>query len=275
MVYLGSEQGRDLCDVWAAGGLGRQPQEGFLLAGRVPFERLLPLIEGVVRVYAKHAPAGKRLKHLLGDIGEKQFRALLAQETAGAPVCPVASPFDELLGACAAPGACGWIELPVFAGQLPAADLRRTAGIAREHGDGFLAVSRDQNLLVSLGTEVADEPLRAALQQAGLLEDGAPSAGRVCPGSHGCRRGLVPTREVARQLGGILAGRSLSWAVCGCPNSCSLPQLADFGVIGVRKARADQEARYDLYRCDGEGFGTVTRAALTLNELLQAVRELS
>ena len=33
MVYLGQEDGRDLCDVWVAGGLGRQPQEGFLLAG--------------------------------------------------------------------------------------------------------------------------------------------------------------------------------------------------------------------------------------------------
>ena len=69
MVYLGQEDGRDLCDVWVAGGLGRQPQEGFLLAGRVSFERLIPLIEGVVKVYKKNTPAGKRLKYLLADIG--------------------------------------------------------------------------------------------------------------------------------------------------------------------------------------------------------------
>lgn len=276
MVYLGNEEGRDLCDIWVAGGLGRQPQEGFLLAGRVPFERLIPLIEGVIKVYQKHAPAGKRLKHLLADIGEKEFRALLAVETGGSPVCPIASPFDDALGEVSAPGSCGWIDVPVFAGELAVADLRNIAGIVRDLGDGYLAVSRDQNLLVSLGAGIDTAKLRGALQSAGYLKDEKPLQCRACPGTHACPKGLVATRDVARQLQEALGnkGTDLSWAVSGCPNSCSQPQLADFGIIGVRKGSDTKEALYDLYRREGEGFGKVVREKLSLDSLLQTVKEL-
>ncbi len=274
LVYLGREGERELCDVWVAGGLGRQPQEGFLLAGRVPFERLLPLIEGVVRVYRQHAPAGKRLKHLLAEIGEQQFRALLAEQTAGTAPKPLASPLDDQLGEAIAPGTCGWIELPILAGQLAAAVLRRAADIAGDLGDGFLAVSREQNLLVSLGAGVEAAPLRGALQQAGLLKPEPALQCRVCPGIHACPKGLVPTRDLARRLDGILGerGRSLGWAISGCPNGCSQPQLADYGIVGVRKETENQEARYDLLRRDGEGFGRLLQAGLTGDELLEAVQ---
>lgn len=277
MVYLGNEQGRDLCDVWVAGGLGRQPQEGFLLAGRVPFERLIPLIEGMIKVYRKHTPAGKRLKHLLAEIGEKEFRALLARETAGSPICPVASPFDDVLGEVTSPGASGWIEVPVFAGQLPAVDLRRIAALARDKGDGFLAVSREQNLLVSLGAEVDSSVLREVMQSAGYISDEQPFQCRACPGTHACSKGLAATRDVARILEEKLSEncKVLEWAVSGCPNSCSQPQLADFGIVGVRKGNATKEALYDLYRRDGEGFGKVVCKQVELGELLKRVQELS
>lgn len=276
MVYLGRENGRDLCDVWVAGGLGRQPQEGFLLAGRVPFERLIPLVEGVVKVYRKHTPAGKRLKHLVADIGEKEFRALLAAETGGAPVCPLTTPLDEAMGSLSTPAAGGWIELPVFAGELLTADLRRTAAIVREHGDGFLAVSREQNLLASVGDGVDAAALNQALQDAGWGRNQESLPCRICPGTHACAKGLVPTRDVARRLEETLngAGHGLRWAVSGCFNSCSQPQLADYGIVGVRKENGDKAALYDLYHRDGEGFGRPVRQKLTLDALLQAVKEL-
>lgn len=275
LVYLGREGDRELCDVWVAGGLGRQPREGFLLANRVPCERLLPLVEGVIRVYRQHAPAGKRLKHLLADIGESEFRALLARETEGTASFPLASPLDEQWGEAIAPGACGWITLPVRAGQLSPKDLRHAAAIVAEQGDGFLAVSRDQNLLVSLGGASDAARLREALQQAGLLKQEQPTLlCRACPGSHACPKGLVPTRDLVRQLDEVLgeAGRSREWAISGCPNGCSQPQLADYGIVGVRKETKNQEARYDLYRRDDEGFGQLLQSGLTAEELLSAIK---
>jgi sulfite reductase beta subunit-like hemoprotein len=276
IVYLGQEEGRDLCDIWVAGGLGRQPQEGFLLAGRVPFERLIPLIEGVIKVYMQHAPAGKRLKHLLADIGEKEFRALLAGQTTGTAPCPIATPFDDMLGVGTAAGAFGWIEVPVLTGQIAAADLLRIAAVSREKGDGYLAISRDQNVLVSRGEGVDAVSLAEALRSAGFLPEEKPLQCRACPGSHACPKGLVPTRDVVLRLNEVLdeKGRAPAWAISGCPNSCSQPQLADFGIIGVRKGNADKEALYDLLRRGDEGFGKVVHEKLSLDALVEAIKQL-
>ena len=200
---------------------------------------------------------------------------MLSKETSGAPVCPVSTPLEDALDGASAAGACGWIELGVFAGQLPAAELRRIAGVVQDLGDGFLAISRDQNVLVSLGVGINSEPLKEALRVAGLLKQEETLQCRVCPGSHLCTKGLVPTRDVARQLDAILgdSSRALSWAISGCPNSCSQPQLADFGIIGVRKGSDKKEALYDLYKRSGKGFGKPLREKLNLDELLKTVAE--
>ena len=276
LVYLGREGERELCDLWAAGGLGRQPQEAFLLANRVPVERLLPLVEGVIRVYQQHAPAGKRLKHLLADIGEQEFRTLLAKETAGTSLLPLTSPLDDEFGVAIAPGTDGWVELPIAGGQLASNDLRCAADIAGELGDGFLAISREQNLLVSLSSGVDEPLLRTALHGAGLLSGEAALQCRVCPGSHDCPKGLVATRDLLGQLDKVLGaqGRARSWAISGCLNGCSQPQLADYGIVGTRKSTENQESRYDLLHRDGEGFGQPLRTGLGRDELLAVLAEL-
>jgi len=143
-------------------------------------------------------------------------------------------------------------------------------------GDGFLAISPEQNLLISLAADLDPRPLKQALQAAGWPLDDQALNCRVCPGSHACPKGLVPTRDVARQLDKILGeqGRSLDWAVAGCPNSCSQPQLADYGIIGVRKGSAAKEALFDLYHRDEDGFGKPLQRKLTLAELMQAIKAL-
>lgn len=273
LVYLGREGERELCDLWVAGGLGRQPQEAFLLANRVPVERLLPLVEGVIRVYKKHTPAGKRLKHLLADMGEKAFRGLLARETQNVAPLLLSSPVADLVGADYGPGNHGWIELPIAAGQLPAADLRRAALVAAEQGDGFLAVSREQNLLLSHGAEGIS---RTALQQAGLPTDASSLRCRVCPGSHECSKGLVATRDLLRALEPLSGegGKNLQWAIAGCANGCSRPQLADYGIVGTRPATTSRQEAYDLWRRSGAGFGELWRTGLSRRQLLKLLRDL-
>lgn len=276
LVYLGREGQRELCDLWVAGGLGRQPQEAFLLANRVPVERLLPLVEGVIRVYQQQAPAGKRLKHVLAEIGEQEFRALLTKETTGSAPLPLASPLDDQFGSAIAPGTDGWIELSVAGGQLASNDLRCAAAIADEVGDGFLAISREQNLLVSLSAGVDEPALRTALQQVGLLSDEGFLRCRVCPGSHECPKGLVATRDLLGRLDEVLGaqGRAQNWAISGCPNGCSQPQLADYGIVGTKKSTDTQDARYDLLHRDGEGFGQSLHTGLSEAELLVRLAEL-
>ena len=43
LVYVGTEEGSDLYDVWLAGGLGREPMPALLFEQRVAERRLLPL----------------------------------------------------------------------------------------------------------------------------------------------------------------------------------------------------------------------------------------
>ena len=66
-------------------------------------------------------------------------------------------------------------------------------------------------------------------------------------------------------------------AISGCPNSCSQPQLAQVGVVCATLARVDdggREPRYDLWRRDGDGFGTRTIQGASREELFAAVAEL-
>jgi len=91
--------------------------------------------------------------------------------------------------------------------------------------------------------------------------------------------GLSATRDVAKELLAHIGeqGQKLSWALSGCPNSCSQPQLADVGIVSstlVKGESGERTPRFDLYRLSGEGFGTAVERSLTLDELYGKVREI-
>ena len=281
LVPSGSTGETDAYDVWVAGGLGREPAPGFLLQAGVAAQRLIPLVEGVISVYRDHAPAGKRLKHMVREIGRTGFVELLGKQQGGELNLPFPEDQDKSL-AIALPGfhAQG-LEAAVFAGELTAAALRRVAVTAAEHADGFLVLNRDQNVSFPLGNGADRGRAAAALAQAGFPGHSREEQVRfrVCPGSHECRFGLVPTRDVARELLAEMGRETetLTWAIAGCPNSCSQPQLASVGVIATRIVQEQQDERqprFDLYRRCSEGFGTRVGTGLTLATLKEAVRAL-
>lgn len=266
-------------DVWIAGGLGREPQPGFLFEKQVAEERLIPLIEAIVRCYRKHTLPPKRLKFLANQVGQARLRELIRAEQTGAPE---SFPFRVLEQSLTpSPTAAGIVEFPVFAGELPAAHLRHLATIAAEQGGGFLAVTANQNLAFIPADNQARQAIEAALDASGLTTAtrGAETTFRVCPGNHLCRMGLAPTRDIARQVLDVLGpkGRMLSWAISGCLNSCAQPQLADAGILvtrTVKGANGERQPRFSLLLREGEGFGTELASDLSLEELLQAVAEL-
>ncbi len=272
LVHLGDQK----YDVWIAGGLGRQPQAGFLFEKQVTEERLIPLIEAVVRTYRKHTAAPKRLKFLANQVGQARLRELICIEQTGAPE---SFPFRLLEQALTPnPNVAGLVEFPVFAGELPAADLRRLSAIAAEHSDGFLAVTANQNLAFIPACALARQAIEAALAASGLSPaiPGAKVACRICPGNHLCKMGLAPTRDIGRQVLAALGpkGRQLSWAISGCPNSCAQPQLADAGILvtkAVKGENGEREPRFSLLRRTSEGLGEAVAEELSLDELLQAV----
>ena len=272
LVLAGNEGGRAWYDIWIAGGLGREPRPGFLLSEQMPEERIIPIIEAVVRVYATHAAPPKRLKFLAGAFGEAKLRQLIEAEATYSEELPAASGLPE--GLVRKSDGRQRLELPVFAGELTAGQLSLIADSADTYAEGVLMVTANQDiaLLLSQGVDAA-VMLHALQQSSGLAADGPTPALRVCPGNHECRMGLAATRDVARELLAHIGGqgRNLSWALTGCPNSCTQPQLADVGIIAARLA-ADADGlktpRFDVYRRSSAGLGQKVHEDLTREELM-------
>lgn len=277
LVHSGEKDGQPLWDVWCAGGLGREPQAGMLLGERIPEARIIPLIEGIIRVYSAGAEKGKRLKHLVNTIGENEFRDRLRATTPAPPQPIQTSGLGETLGLRHSEEP---LTVPVFAGELTAANLRQLARLAQEHSQGCLLVTADQDIAFL----PANKKNRAALQQ-GLTSLGlgdqsnAPQpCFRICPGSHECRMGLSRTRDLARKIIDRLPPAALDkrFAIAGCPNSCSQPQLADIGIVTrklVKDKAGHHSPRFDLLCRETANLGTPAVQDLGLQELLDTIEQ--
>lgn len=267
-------EGRARYDVWIAGGLGREPQAAFLFAEDVPEERIIPFIEAVVRVYAAHAPPPKRLKFLAKEFGEAKLRRLIEAEASFSEEIPVVSGLPEHFVTVA--DGHRRLELPVFAGELMAEQLVIIADSADRIANGVLMVTADQDIALQLSPGVDAAAELDGLRHSTGLTAVAPAL-RVCPGNHECLMGLTATRDVARGLLAYIGneGQKLSWAISGCHNSCTQPQLANVGIVSstlVKGEDGERTPRFDLYRLGGEGLGTVVERSLTLDELYSKVR---
>lgn len=278
LVLARCHEGRAYYDVWIAGGLGREPQAGFLLTGDLPEERVIPVIEAIIRVYSVHAPPPKRLKFLAREFGAAKLRGLIEAEAVYNEEIPVFSGLPE--HTVTEEKGQQRLELPVFAGMLTAGQLVAIAEYADRHAGGVLMVTTDQDLALLLppDRDVAEES--SALQRAaGLGPATGVAALRVCPGNHECKMGLTATRDVARDLVSHIGvqGQAHDWAISGCPNSCTQPQLAAVGIISsalVKDEGGERTPRFDLYRRGDGGLGTAVAHGLTLDELYGRVNEI-
>jgi sulfite reductase beta subunit-like hemoprotein len=258
IVLVDGRSGQKTYDVWCAGGLGRQPQAGFLLAEAVPEEDLIHLVESVVHVYRDNTPPPKRLKFLLASIGETEFRRLLDEEMNRRQYVKF---YGDVKGSLVAPKGI-FVTVPVFAGELNADTLEQLAAIATDKAGGYLATTADQNIAILTSSTSEEMAINTALRGAELTTSSSLMIAnfRVCPGNHECRMGLSATRDVARQMI-ALAGESASaksWAISGCRNSCSQPQLADYGIVTSKLAsekNGERQPLFDLYRRQGNELG--------------------
>ncbi|OGR31502.1 MAG: hypothetical protein A2005_04820 [Desulfuromonadales bacterium GWC2_61_20] len=276
LVFAGNNpEGESLWEVWCAGGLGREPRAAFLLRERVDETELLALLEGILTIYRARAAAGKRLKHVVAELGEPAFRAALAAATRPLPTPPPASGLGTVLGI---PADEAPLLVSIFAGEVSAAALRQLAQLAGEYAGGVLLITADQDVALVASSEKARTALQQRLLLLGLGEEALPPQPvfRVCPGSHECKMGLAPTRDVARALLGALPPDAVttSFAISGCPNSCSQPQLAAIGIVATRlekDAQGGRSPRFDLYRRIDNGLGLRTASDIPLADLNMTV----
>jgi sulfite reductase beta subunit-like hemoprotein len=73
------------------------------------------------------------------------------------------------------------------------------------------------------------------------------------------------------------SARRLTWAISGCHNSCTQPQLADIGIVSSRfdtSADGQRVPLFDMYRSTKTGLGEKIETALTLPDLIAVVRRM-
>jgi sulfite reductase beta subunit-like hemoprotein len=248
-----------------------------LLEQSVPESRLINLIESVVQVYRENTPPPKRLKFLLNTIGEEEFRKLLKVEMAQRPHTERPEPGNfEVLAPLGT-----FLEIPFFAGELEAATLQRLARITSENAGGYLATTADQNIALLAESVEEVEAFKRALEQNDINPNSSEIIAkfRVCPGNHECRRGLSATREIAWHITTLIDGalKDMSWAISGCSNSCSQPQLAEYGVVTSKLVTNEAGCKlplFDFYRRDDKHLGKRIAEGLSAANLYELIRTL-
>jgi sulfite reductase beta subunit-like hemoprotein len=276
IVMVNADSKQACFDVWCAGGLGREPQPGFLLKRAVPEGQLIHLIESVVQVYRENTPPPKRLKFLLNTIGEEAFRKLLKAEMTQR----LHAEQPELGDVRVLAPQGTFLEIPVFAGELEADRLHRLATIVSENARGYLATTADQNIALLTESVEEMEAFKKALEQNDIIPNssGISAKFRVCPGNHECRMGLSATRDIAWHITTLIneSVKDMSWAISGCSNSCSQPQLAEYGIVTSKIAT--EEGRnwplFDLYRRDDQHLGRPIAKKLSAADLYGLIRTL-
>lgn len=241
--------------------------------------QILALAEPLLHVYKTEVAPPKRLKSLLKERDEAEFRRLVAAELKTHADLPFRDAFDKSLLPLTGEAALHSLSLPVFAGEVPASDLAKIARVAQAAGVDYLLVSSNQNLNFLSENLSQRRNLQALLADAGFGNTDPLTANcRVCPGNHECAMGLVATRDLARRLldalGSRLNGRSL--AISGCVNSCAQPQLADFGVYVskiIKNPQGENIPLFDLVQFSTENFAIPRAVGLSEAELFRRLRE--
>jgi len=275
LVLAGDDAQGSCYDIWIAGGLGREPQAGFLFEQKVREEQVIPIIEAVVRVYARLAPPPKRLKFLATELGQDELVRLIRAEPAYGETLPDRGGFRDNMTQTAE-GRARLLH-PVFAGQLTTAGLRHLAVFAEKNANGILQVTAEQDIALPLSAGV--NPEQAAAELTALAEATAAQVTfRVCPGNHECKMGLAATREIAQTVIAAMdpSVQTLVWALSGCPNSCTQPQLADYGIVSsklVVGTAGEKVPLFDLYQRNNADLGEKFRERLTLEDLTEVVRK--
>lgn len=219
--------------VLLGGGLGSQPRHADLLYEFLPSDRIIPVIEGVLRIFDRHGErrsrARARLKFLIKEIGLKRFKTLVEQEQnaielksvpidaesyevsipveAEAPKANITdrNAFDLWRSTNVVPQKqAGYVALgiKVLLGDLYTGKARLLADLVEKYAAGELRLSLRQNILIPFVREDLVEYFYKELDKLDFAEPGYNKAVDItaCPGTDTCNLGIASSTGIAREL---------------------------------------------------------------------------
>ena len=219
--------------VMVAGGLGSQPRHADVLYEFLPSDKIIPVMEGVLRIFdrfgERKSRAKARMKFLLKDIGLDAFRELIAEEQKAIEFKSVVIDADAYV-----PSKPVSVEAPqVQIKDQEAFDLWKSTNIIPQKQKGYIAIgikvllgdfyTDKARLLANLVDKYAASEIRLTLRQnivipfvkedlvpffytelekLGFVEAGYNKAVDItaCPGTDTCNLGISSSTGIADEL---------------------------------------------------------------------------
>ncbi|WP_299603142.1 HEPN domain-containing protein [uncultured Aquimarina sp.] len=219
--------------VMLAGGLGSQPRHADELYSFLPANKIIPLMEGVLRIFDRHGErksrAKARMKFLVKNIGLDAFKKLLeaeqkaiAQKTveidaekyvASVPV-DIEAPVVEIKDQKAfdlwkstnviTQKQDGYVAIgiKVLLGDFYTDKARLLADLVEKYAAGELRLSLRQNILIPFVKENLVPFFYQELEKLGFVEAGYNKAIDItaCPGTDTCNLGIASSTGIAEEL---------------------------------------------------------------------------
>tara|TARA_R110002050_G_scaffold179118_3_gene312381 strand:- start:15419 stop:17509 length:2091 start_codon:yes stop_codon:yes gene_type:complete len=219
--------------VMLGGGLGSQPRHADELYAFLPTDKIIPLMEGVVRVFDRYGErksrAKARLKFLLKDLGLDGFKALLEEEQLAIPVkyfpidatvypeaqiAEVVIPNVEIKDQKAFEN---WkstnlipqkqegyvaIGIKVLLGDFYLKEARALADLVEKYAASEIRLSLRQNIIIPYVKEELVPFFYSELEKLGFTEAGYNKAIDItaCPGTDTCNLGIASSTGIAEEL---------------------------------------------------------------------------
>ncbi|RZS92236.1 HEPN domain-containing protein [Aquimarina brevivitae] len=224
--------------VMLGGGLGSQPRHADELYSFLPSEKIIPLMEGVLRIFDRHGErksrAKARMKFLIKDIGVEAFKKLVEEEQTAIPHQTIEI---DAVGYKAAipvqtdsvpevavenekafelwkknnvipqkqPGYVA-IGIKVLLGDFYTDKARLLADLVENYAAGEIRLSLRQNILIPFVNQDLLPLFYQELQKLGFVDPGYNKAIDItaCPGTDTCNLGIASSTGIAAELERIL-----------------------------------------------------------------------
>ncbi len=223
--------------VMLGGGLGSQPRHADVLFEFLSSDKIIPLMDGVVRVFDRYGErksrAKARMKFLVKDIGLDGFKELLEEEQKAVPhhTWPIdAEAYPKVqLSETEAPQTSisdtetfeKWkatnlvpqkqdgyvaIGIKVLLGDFYTGKARLLADLVEKYAAGEIRLSLRQNILIPHVKEESLAFFYTELQKLGFTEIGYNTALDItaCPGTDTCNLGISSSTGIAEELERII-----------------------------------------------------------------------
>lgn len=223
--------------VMLGGGLGSQPRHADVLYDFLPSDKIIPLMDGVVRVFDRYGErksrAKARLKFLLKDLGLDGFKSLLEEEQKAVPISSfaidaLAYPKVAVAEAVASEVSIQHIEtfekwkstnivpqkqqgfvaigIKVLLGDFYTDKARLLADLVQRFAAGEFRLSLRQNILIPYVKEELVPFFYTELEKLGFAEPGYNKALDItaCPGTDTCNLGIASSTGIAVELERII-----------------------------------------------------------------------